>query len=255
MRYTIDTEQRQVRVEHDGATDTADLYSAEGFALLSRLWVTVGWSLKYSYQFSWLGRPIIQMPEDLIRIQELIYHVKPDVIVETGVAHGGGQVFFASLCRLLGRGRVIGIDVDIRPHARGALEAHELSPLITLIEGSSIDPGCVAQVRSLVQPGETALVLLDANHTKDHVLRELELYSPLVGVGSFIIVADGIMEDLAGSPRAKPEWGQDNPKRAVAEFVAGNPEFQIVPPPRPFNEALCSAAVSYWPDGYLKRVR
>ena len=133
MRYTIDLRQQSLRVEADGKSETLELYSPTGFAALSRLWLTVGWSLKYSYQFSWLGRPIIQLPEDLIRIQELIYQVKPDVIVETGVAHGGGQVFFASLCKLLGRGRVIGVDVEIRPHNRAALEAHALSPLITLI--------------------------------------------------------------------------------------------------------------------------
>ena len=255
MRYTIDTEEKQLRVERDGATDTLDLYSAEGFAMLSRLWVTVGWSLKYTYQFSWLGRPIIQLPDDLVRVQELIYQVKPDVIIETGIAHGGGQVFFASLCRLLGKGRVIGIDIDIRAHARAALAAHELYPLMTLIESSSIDPGCAEQVRSLVKPGESVLVLLDSNHTKDHVLQELELYSPLVSVGSYIIVADGIMKDLAGYPRAKPEWDWDNPERAVAEFSAGHPEFEAVAPPRPFNEALCSESVTYWPSGYLRRMR
>ena len=255
MRYTIEVEQQRIQVETDGRTDTFDLYSPEGFAALSRLWLTVGWSLKYSYQFSWLGRPIIQLPEDMIRVQELVYQVRPDVIVETGIAHGGGQVFFASLCKLLGKGRVIGVDIEIRPHNRAALEAHELYPLITLIEGSSTDPATVEQVRAHIRPGESVLVLLDASHTKDHVLRELELYSPLVGVGSYIIAADGIMAELAGVPRAKPEWAWDNPKRAGAEFSAHHPEFQPVPPPRPFNESLISHAVSYWPDGYLRRLR
>lgn len=255
MKYTIDTERKQVLVEGDGATDTVDLYSAEGFAMLSRLWVNVGWSLKYSYQFSWLGRPIIQMPEDLIRIQELIFQVKPDVILETGVAHGGGQVFLASLCRLLGKGRVIGIDVDIRAPARAALEAHELYPLMTLIQGSSTDPAVAQQAKALVRPGESALVILDSNHTKDHVRQELELYSSLVGVGSYVVVADGIMADLVGYPRAKADWGWDNPIEAVADFRADHPEFEAVPPPRPFDEALCHEAASYWPGGYLRRVR
>lgn len=255
MRYTIDTEQKQLHVERGGTMEVFDLYSAEGFSALSRLWVTVGWSLKYSYQFSWLGRPIIQLPEDMIRVQELVYQVRPDVIVETGIAHGGGQVFFASLCRLLGKGRVIGVDIEIRPHNRAALEAHELSPLITLIEGSSTDPASVEQVRTHIRPGESVLVLLDANHTKDHVLRELEMYSPLVGVGSYIIAADGIMEDLVGAPRAQPEWAWDNPRRAVAEFSVRHPEFQPVSPPQPFNEGLISHAVSYWPHGYLRRLR
>ena len=236
MRYIIDTEQKQIHVEVDGKTEAFDLYSPESFTALSRLWLAVGWVQKYSYQFSWLGRPIIQLPEDLIRLQEIIYQVKPDVIVETGVAHGGGQIFLASLCKIMGKGRVIGVDIEIRPHNRVALEAHRLSPLITLIEGSSTDPAVVAKVKSEITPAANVLILLDANHTKDHVLRELEAYGPLLGVGSHIIVADGIMEDLAGAPRTEAQWAWDNPKRAVAEFVARRPEFQPVPPPRPFNE-------------------
>jgi len=255
VRYIIEVEQQRIQVEIDGRTDTFDLYSPEGFAALSRLWLTVGWSLKYSYQFSWLGRPIIQLPEDMIRVQELVYQVKPDVIVETGVAHGGGQVFFASLCRLLGKGRVIGVDIEIRPHNRAALEAHDLYPLITLIEGSSTDPAVVQLVKAAIGPGDTALVLLDANHARAHVLRELEAYGALVGAGSYIVVADGIMEEIVGAPGTKPEWSQDNPRRAVAEFLARHPEFQAVPPPRPFSESPIDRPVTYWPDGYLKRVR
>ena len=255
MRYTIDTEQRTVRVDSEGSAQTFDLYSPESFAALSRLWLSVGWSLKYSYQFTWLGRPIIQMPEDMVRLQELVCQVKPDVIVETGVAHGGGQVFLASLCRLVGKGRVIGVDIEIRPHNRAALEAHELYPSITLIEGSSTDPLVVEKVRAAIRPGEVALVLLDANHSRDHVLKELEAYGPLVGVGSYVVVADGIMEEIVGAPGARAEWAWDNPKRAVAEFLARHPEFAPVPPPRPFNEGLIDRPVTYWPDGYLRRVR
>lgn len=255
MRYTIEVEQKRMQIETDGRTDTFDLYSPEGFAALSRLWLTVGWSLKYSYQFSWLGRPIIQLPEDMIRLQELIYDVRPDVIVETGVAHGGGQVFLASLCKVMGKGRVIGVDIEIRRHNRAALEAHALYPLITLIEGSSTDPAVIEKMKAEIRPGEKALVLLDADHTRDHVLRELEAYAPLVGVGSYIIAADGIMEELAGAPRAKPEWAWDNPKRAVADFSARHPEFQPAPPPRPFSESPINQPVTYWPGGYLRRIR
>ena len=255
MRYTIDTEQKQLSVERGGTTEVLDLYSAEGFAALSRLWVTVGWSLKYSYQFSWLGRPIIQLPDDVVRLQELVYQVQPDVIIETGVAHGGGQVLFASLCRLLGRGRVIGVEIEIRPDNRAALEAHTLSPLITLIEGSSIDPATVERVRAHIGPGERVLAVLDSSHTKAHVLRELEAYAPLVTIDSYILVADGVMEDLVEVPRAGAHWDQDNPKRAVAEFLARHPEFVLDPPTRPFNESLVNAAVTYWPDGHLRRVR
>lgn len=256
MRYTVDLEQKTMQIERDGKTEIVDLYSPESFTSLSRLWLTVGWALKYSYQFSWLGRPIIQLPEDIVRMQELVYHLKPDVIVETGVAHGGNQVFFASLCTLMGQGRVIGVDIEIRPHNRAALEAHELAPLITLIEGPSTDPSVLAKVKAQIRPHENVLVLLDSSHTKDHVLRELEAYAPLVGVGSYIIAADGIMEALVGVPRAKLDWDQDNPKRAVAEFLVRHPEFVQTAPPRPFDESLIPGdPVTYWPEGYLRRVK
>src|SRR5439155_18014109 len=131
---------------------------------------------KYVYAFTWMGRPIIQLPEDIVRIQEVLYRVKPEVIVETGVAHGGSLILYASLCKAMGHGRVIGVDVEIRPHNRQAIEAHELSPLITLVEGSSVDPTIVACVRDLVREGERAIVILDSNHTKAHVLAELGSY-------------------------------------------------------------------------------
>ena len=254
MRYTVDAAQRTLEVTRDGKTETLDLYSPASFRALSDLWLTVGWSLKYSYQFTWLGRPIIQMPEDMIRIQELVYRLQPDVIIETGVAHGGGQVFFASLCKLLGKGRVIGVDIEIRRRNRAALEAHELYPLITLLEGSSVDPAVVQSVRAAVQPAEAVLVILDSNHTKAHVLAELEAYAPLVSVGSYIIVADGITEHLGTAPRANPEWAWDNPRRAAAEFLGHHPEFKPMPPPRSFDESLVQEAVTYWPEGYLRRV-
>lgn len=254
LRYTVDLGQRTIEVETDGTRETVELYSPRGFEVLSHTWLSVGWSMKYSYQFTWLGRPIIQMPEDMVRLQELIYREKPDVIVETGVAHGGNQVFLASLCRLMGRGRVIGVDIEIRPHNRAALESHELYPLITLIEGSSTDPAVVELVRATMGTPERVVILLDANHTKDHVLQELEAYCPLVGSGSYIIVADGIMDQLTMVPRGKPEWGWDNPRRAVAEFLSRHPEFERIALPRPFDESLVQEPITYWPEGYLRRV-
>jgi cephalosporin hydroxylase len=250
----IDLETGTVTVTGKDGKHTHPLASPEAFAVISEAWLRCGWDTKYVYGFTWLGRPIIQLPEDIVRVQELIYQVKPDVIVETGVAHGGGQILFASLCKAMGKGRVIGVDIEIRPHNRAALEAHELYPLITLIEGSSVDTAVVKKVKSGIRAGEKVLVLLDANHTKDHVLKELEAYGPLVTVGSYIIAADGIMKQVVGAPRTKPEWAWDNPLSAVAEFLGRHPEFSAAAPQQPFNEGMISRPVTYWPGGYLRRI-
>jgi cephalosporin hydroxylase len=154
MKLTIDTT-ADVLIREDGnEAQTLPLNSPEAFQLLSEQWLRIGWYQKYSYSFSWLGRPIIQLPEDLVRIQEVIHQQQPDVIIETGVAHGGSLVFYASLCKAMDHGRVVGIDIEIRPHNRKAIEAHPLADYITLIEGSSIDPATVTRVRQQVRPGE-----------------------------------------------------------------------------------------------------
>lgn len=252
---TVDPRKGTVSVEEDGKTATYKLDTPEAFALISEVWLRAGWDNKYVYSFTWLGRPIIQLPDDMLRVQELIYSIKPDVIIETGVAHGGALIFYASLCKIMERGRVIGVDIEIRPHNREAIEAHELFPLITLIEGNSIDEAVVNEVKSLVRPGERVLVFLDSRHTKDHVLAELEAYSPLVNVGSYIVAMDGIMEQLAGAPRTQPDWTWNNPKRAALEFVERNADFVIEEPTFPFNEGNVSERVTYWPCGFIKRVR
>jgi cephalosporin hydroxylase len=252
MKVTIDTAAARLTVDGpDGRS--VPLYGDEAFEILSRLWVKVGWNQKHSYGFSWLGRPVIQLPSDLVRLQENIHRLSPDVIVETGVAHGGSLVFHASLCKVLGRGRVIGIDVDIRPHNRRAIEAHPLASLITLIEGSSTDPGVVGRVTSLIRAGESVLVLLDSNHTRAHVLAELEAYHRLVTPGSFLAVADGIMRDLHDTPRGAPGWREDNPAAAVTDFLARHPEFELETPAPPFDERLSRSETTYWPDGWLRR--
>ena len=169
---------------------------------------------EYPYAFTWLGRPVIQLPDDLLRLQEAVYELRPDVIIETGVAHGGSLVFHASLCRLIGRGRVIGVDVAIRPANRQAIEGHALASYITLIEGNSVDPKTVARVKAGVRPGERAFVVLDSDHRRAHVRAELEAYGELVSVGSYLVVADGFMRDLALSPHGRAEWLFDNPGAA-----------------------------------------
>jgi cephalosporin hydroxylase len=254
MKFSIDTDARTVTVEQQGRHTTMDLYSREAFESLSRLWMKVAWNEKYIYTFSWMGRPIIQNPEDMIRAQEVIYRVRPDVVVETGVAHGGSLVFYASLCKAMGRGRVVGVDIEIRPHNRRAVESHELSPMITLVEGSSTDSEIVQRVKSLVRPGETVLVLLDSNHTKAHVLAELEAYRDLVSPGSYLVATDGIMQDLYDVPRGKPGWKTDNPVAAAREFVQAHPEFVIEQPAWPFNESALCENVTYWPSAWLRRL-
>ncbi len=253
MKLTIDTESRTL-VTEDGATvRTLDLYSAEAFAVLSRHWLRVAWAQKYSYTFSWLGRPMIQLPEDVLRMQEVVYRLQPDVIVETGIAHGGSLVFYASLCALIGKGRVIGVDIEIRPHNRAAIEAHELKPYITLIEGSSTDPGVRDQVKALIAPGERVMVLLDSNHTYEHVSAELRLYADLVTPGSYLVVQDGIMYDLWDVPGGQPDWAHDNPTRAATEFAVGRPDFIQESPAWVFNESPLREGLTHWPAGWLRR--
>jgi cephalosporin hydroxylase len=254
MKLEIDEETATVTVRSDARIDTFPLASPEAFAAVSRAWLRCGWDTKYVYSFSWLGRPIIQLPEDMFRVQEVICRIRPDVIIETGVAHGGSLVFYASLCKALERGRVIGIDVEIRPHNRAAIEAHPLFPYLTLIEGSSTDGAIVREVQRRIRPDETVFVMLDSNHTRDHVLAELEAYAPMVTPGSYIVAADGIMEQVAGAPRTQPDWSWNNPKAAALEFVRRDPRFVIEEPPFPFNEGMVRERVTYWPSAYLKRV-
>jgi len=238
----------------DGSRRTLGLGTPEGFAAVSAAWLRCGWDAKYVYGFSWLGRPIIQLPEDLVRMQELIWRVRPDVIVETGVAHGGSLVFYASLFAAIGAGRVIGIDVAIRPANRAAIEAHPLAPRIALIEGSSIDPATAAAARALIDPHERVLVVLDSDHSRAHVRAELELYAPLVAPGGYVVVCDGIMADFAGTPRGQPGWAEDNPVAAVQDFLATTDQFVEEEPEFPFNEGAVRSRVTYWPRCYLRRV-
>lgn len=252
---SIDFDRALVTISSSDGEILYPLDSNEAFEAVSRAWLRCGWDTKHVYSFTWLGRPIIQLPEDMFRIQEVIYKLRPDVIVETGIAHGGSLIFYAALCHTMGHGRVVGVDIEIRPHNRQAIEAHELYPYITLIEGDSLANGVLAQIGKEIADAAVVLVVLDANHTKEHVLGELHAYSPFVTVGSYIVVADGIMEDLVGAPRSGPDWATNNPKAAAEEFVRENCGFKIESPPFAFNEGTIKHAVTYWPGGYLKRVR
>lgn len=253
MKLILDTDNGTLSVEENEQVQQLPLYSKEAFEAISRQWVRVGWNQKYQYGFSWMGRPIIQLPEDMLRIQEVIFALQPDLIIETGVAHGGSLVFYASLCKAMEKGRIIGIDIEIRPHNRSAIEAHALSDRITLIEGSSTAPEVVEQVHSLVRPGETVLVILDSNHSYQHVMGELTAYAPLVTPGSYIVATDGIMFDLADVPRGDADWRHNNPSRAALDFAASHEEFTIEQPAWPFNESELHSNITHWPHAWLKR--
>jgi cephalosporin hydroxylase len=253
---TIDPERRTLSVEENGTKRTLELDDPEAFELLSKLWIKSAWETKYLYTFTWFGRPIIQLPDDMFRVQEVLYRLKPDYVVETGIAHGGSLVFYASLFEAYGHGRVIGIDIEIRKHNRQALESHELFSRIELIEGDSTADDVADRVASIIEPGSSVIVFLDSNHSFAHVRRELELYSPLVTPGSYIVATDGIMKDLAGSPRSSPDWATNNPFEAARDFLRSHPEFVLREPARQFDESVgLRANVTQWPGAWLERVQ
>ncbi len=206
---------------------------------------------KYSYNFTWLGIPIIQFPQDIVALQEIIWEVKPDLIIETGIAHGGSLILSASILELIGgEGSVIGIDIDIRPHNREAIESHQLFKRIELIEGSSISEEVVEKVRDIAQNKKSVLVILDSNHTHDHVLSELQMYSPLVTVGSYCIVFDTVIEDIPEELFHERPWSRgNNSKTAVWEFMRENKDFEI---DKTIEDKLL---ITVAPDGFLKRTK
>jgi cephalosporin hydroxylase len=215
---------------------------------------------QYSYNFRWMGRPIIQYPQDMIAMQEILWDVRPDLIVETGIAHGGSLVYYASLCELMGHGEVLGIDIDIRPHNREAIEAHPMFKRIQLLQGSSTDPAIVAQVHAMAA-GKRVLVVLDSNHTHDHVLAELEAYAPLTSTGSYCVVFDTVVEDLPDEMFPDRPWGRgNNPKTAVWEYMGrlaneGRKAFDGNPLVLQIDKDLESKLlITVAPDGYLRRV-
>ena len=253
MKLVIDTDKKLIIYKVNGKFRKIKLYSKKAFELISQQWLKTGWSQKYTYSFTWLGRPIIQLPEDMIRIQEVTFQLKPDVIIETGIAHGGSLVYYAGLCKLIGKGRVIGIDIEIRPHNRKAIESHELFPFITLIEGSSVNPKVVEKVKKMLKPKESVLVILDSCHTKKHVLEELETYGFFVTPGSFIVVCDGILKELADVPRGYDYLAKGTPIDAINEFLKRHHDFVLERPIWPFNESRLTENITHWPNAWLKR--
>ena len=235
------------------------------FLELTKQWFRVATSYEYSYHYEWLSRPIIQYPQDIVAVQELIWKVKPDLIIETGIAHGGSLILSASMLAMLDyceavearakldplatRRRVVGIDIDIRSHNHKAIKAHPLSHHIDMIQGSSIAPDIIKQVQEIAKSYQQVLVCLDSNHTHDHVLAELEAYAPLTSKESYCVVFDTIIEDLPAESLSNGPWENgNNPKTAVWEYLKTHPEFQI-------NKHIDhKLMISVAPDGYLKRI-
>lgn len=229
---------------------TKSFAADEKFLKASNEWRAMALERKYMNSFSWLGRPLIQFPGDVMAVQELISAVRPTVVIETGIAHGGSLILSASLLKLNEiTGRVIGVDIDIRPHNRVAIESHRHADLITMYEGSSTDPQIVEQIRSHICPADTVMVFLDSNHTHDHVISELEAYSDMVSVGSYLVVFDTHVEDMPDSYiwEDRP-WGKgNNPKTAVHEWIKTNDNFEID------NDIENQVLITSAPDGFLFR--
>lgn len=218
---------------------------------LSRLWIRLTAQSRYSYNFRWLGRPIIQFPQDMVAIQELIWDIKPAVVVETGIAHGGSLIFHASILELLGGEReVIGVDIDIRPHNRAEIEKHPLARRIHMFQGSSVDPAIVAQVKQRIAGRGPVLVILDSNHTHDHVLAELRAYAPLVAHGSYVVVFDTLVDDMPANFFPDRPWGPgNNPKTAVREFLKTSDRFEVD------RDLEAKLLITVAPEGYLRCVK
>jgi cephalosporin hydroxylase len=254
-----DSFQKEVKANIASLADDSDLQA------LSRIWVREISRHKWAYNFSWLGRPAIQFPNDVWAMQELIWVIKPDLIIETGIAHGGSLIFSASMLALLDISeaielgtmidpkqsirKVLGIDIDIRAHNRTAIEAHPMASRIQMIQGSSIDPEVVEQVKQIAKDYQRILVCLDSNHTHEHVFAELEAYAPLTSVGSYCCVFDTLIEDMPDELFPDRPWGKgNNPKTAVWEYLKKHPEFEID------KDIQHKLLITVAPDGYLKRI-
>jgi cephalosporin hydroxylase len=238
--------------------------ASESLQIATRQWMVESVLHRYSYCFSWLGRPVIQYPQDIVGMQELIWAVRPDLIIETGIAHGGSLILSASMLAMLDMGdaieakrsmdpatsqrRVLGVDIDIRAHNRAAIEAHPMASRIQMIQGSSIAPDVIARVRGIAANYSRVLVCLDSNHTHDHVLAELEAYAPLTSPGSYCVVFDTVVEDMPADAFPNRPWGPgNNPKTAVRRYLKSHPEFTID------REIQNKLLITVAPDGYLLR--
>lgn len=235
-----------IKIDKDGYSKEVNIYSEEGARLIADLWTKVSCEKRLMYEPTWLGVPIIQYPDDIIMMQELIWKLRPDVIVETGVAHGGSAIFHASLLELMGKGKVIGVEIEIRKHNEIVIKNHPLSKRITLIEGSSIDKMIVEEVTTHIGINDKVLVVLDSNHTYKHVIQEMALYSQIVSEDSYMVVMDGVGDLVWDIPSGKEEWRGENPMKAINEFILKYPEWKV---DLHYNRLMVTSS----PMGFLKR--
>lgn len=244
------------KFKQECAAEVAEMGNDKEMAKKTMAWMDHVNRKKYSYHFEWLGRPIIQYPQDIVAMQEILFEVKPDLIIETGIAHGGSLIFMASMLELIAMcggpkdAEILGIDIDIRPHNRAAIEAHPMAMRISMIQGSSIDPAIAAQAAAKAKGKQRVLVSLDSNHTHDHVLGELEAYAGLTSVGSYCVVFDTVVEDMPKDMFTDRPWGPGNsPKSAVNLWLQSHPEFVLN---RSIEDKI---QITVAPGGFLKRVR
>ena len=230
----------------NGEVRQVELYSQEGMKLVTELWIKSSFHHRVMYEPTWLGIPIIQYPNDIVMMQELIWKVRPDVIVETGVAHGGSAVLYASILELLGKGKVIGVDIEIRKHNRLAINSHPLSRRIELVEGSSTAPEMIDEIRSRIPTMGEVLVVLDSNHSYEHVISEMELYKEFISPGGYMLVMDGVQQMLSDTPSGKAEWKHDNPLRAIQDFMIRHPDWEV-------DSYYTRTQISSNPNGFLRR--
>jgi len=252
MRILIDSDAGTLQVRESTGAAEYPLFSPEAFRVVSRQFLTLGWNLGHWSTFSWMGRQLLQFPDDVLRLAELLWRVRPDVILETGIYDGGSTLLFAALCRLAGAGRVISIEKEIRAGVREAVQDWG-SGLVTLVEGDSASAEAAAIARRAIGSGERVCVFLDADHSAKHVAAELRHYGPLVTSGCYLIVADSVIPEFAHTPSGERSWSWDNPGAAVDAFLAEYPEFLRERPLARFGEGADFSELSYFPDTWLRR--
>jgi len=254
MKFLINSDIKKITVFRENKSNFFNLYSSKAFKIISNFWLEYIWNQKYTYRFTWLGFPIIQLPDDIINIQELIFKERPDYVVETGVAHGGSIIFYASLLKILNKGKVIGIEKEFKKKNLDKLKKNFLKKYFELIESDSTNKDLIRKLKRRLD-GKKVIIILDSNHSYHHVFKELNLYSEIIKKGSYIIVTDGIIDVMKFAPRRIKYQKNYGPLKAINEFLLENNKFKKIQPINLFNESKVFKNISHWPDGWLKKLK